>query len=227
VSETCSPLLEARAVGKCYGGGVSVLTDVSLAVPSGSFVVVTGPSGSGKTTLLAVLGALARPMRGTVLFAGQELNSLSDVGLARVRRRIGFVPQDFALIPGLTVWENISYPLIPRGVRLADRRRSADEVLDRLGLADRRLARARVLSGGEQQRVAIARALVGRPEAVLADEPTSNLDEPSAGVVIGLLDEVRQAGGAVVVSSHDPRILERATAVCELSRGIRVEGRGV
>jgi len=220
------PLLEARAVAKAYGSTVSVLADVSLSVPGGSLVVVTGPSGSGKTTLLGLLGALMRPTSGAVLFAGQALNPLSDVGLARVRRRIGFVPQDFGLIPGLSVWENVSYPLIPRGIRIAQRRRAAEETLDRLGLADRRTARARVLSGGEQQRVAIARALVGQPEAVLADEPTSNLDELSAAAVISLLDEVRQAGGAVVVSSHDPRILARATEVCELSRGRRVEVRG-
>src|SRR5262245_17566758 len=132
------PLLEARQVSKVYRAGSAAearaLEDVSLAVEPGSFTLVEGPSGSGKTTLLALLGGLERPTRGQVLFAGRDLSCCSDVELARVRRRVGFLFQDFALIPGLPVWENVTYPLIPRGTRRGERYRLAQQWLARLGL---------------------------------------------------------------------------------------------
>jgi putative ABC transport system ATP-binding protein len=212
-------ILEARHVVKSYRGGAAVvhaLQDVSLEVPAGSFTVLAGPSGSGKTTLLALLGALERPTRGQVFFAGRDLGACSDTELARLRRRLGFVFQDFALIPGLPVWENVTYPLIPRGASAAERYRLARELLGRFGLAGRLAARPRELSGGEQQRVAVARALAGRPEVLLADEPTSNLDEGSGRAVIELLRQAHGEGKTVVASSHDPRLLAAATRVCEL-----------
>src|SRR5207244_7495097 len=139
-------------------------------IAPGSFTVLLGASGSGKTTLLALLGALERQTRGKVLFEGKDLGECSDVELARIRRRMGFIFQDFALIPNLSVEENITYPLIPRGVSRADRRRRAGDLLTRFGMADTAAGRARELSGGEAQRVAIARALAGQPEVILADE---------------------------------------------------------
>ncbi|HKB03982.1 MAG TPA: ABC transporter ATP-binding protein [Gemmataceae bacterium] len=227
MSDPAAPVLEARNLSKSYRRGateVRALTDVSLTIPAGSFILLTGPSGSGKTTLLALLAALDRPSSGTVLFAGRDLSAHSDVGLARVRRRLGFIAQDFALIPGLSAWENVTYPLIPRGVRRAERRGVAAELLTRLGLLDRLNARPRELSGGEQQRVAVARALAGRAEVVLADEPTSNLDEATARGVIELLAEVHRDGRTVVVATHDPRLTALATAKYELAAGRLVTG---
>src|SRR5207244_3954545 len=156
------------------------LQDISLIVRRGTFVALTGPSGSGKTTLLALLGALERPSRGQVLFDGRPLGALSDVALARLRRRLGFIFQDFALIPNLPAWANITYPLIPRGIGSARRRQIASELLSRLGIADKFAASPECLSGGEQQRLAVARALAGAPDVLLADEPTSNLDPMTA-----------------------------------------------
>jgi ABC-type lipoprotein export system ATPase subunit len=224
------PALELRQVGKYYGAGpaeVRALEGVSLVVPAGSFTLLAGPSGSGKTTLLALLGGLERPTRGQVLFAGRDLGACSDVELARLRRRVGLVFQDFALIPGLPVWENVTYPLIPRGARRGERYRLAQEWLGRLDLAGRAGARPRELSGGEQQRVALARALAGGPEVVLADEPTSGLD-PAAGVaVIALLRQAHAEGKTVVAASHDPRLEALATRVCELGAGRVVAVRDV
>lgn len=216
-------LVEARQLGKVYRAGsrgrICALEDVSLDIPTGALVLLRGPSGSGKTTLLALLAGLERPTSGQVSFAGKDLGTCSGVELARVRRRIGFVFQDFALIPGLPVWENVAYPLIPRGVPRSERARLAEELLGRFDLADRRMARPVELSGGEQQRVALARALAGRPELIVADEPTSNLDEQAGQRVIALLEQVRTDGRTLIVSSHDARFLGSATMVYELERG--------
>jgi putative ABC transport system ATP-binding protein len=171
-------LFETRGLCKYYRDGsrseVRALEEVSLGIEQGSLTVVSGPSGSGKTTLLVLLGALERPTQGHVCFDSKDLADCSDVALTRARRRMGFVFQDFALIPNLTAEENITYPLIPRGVPRTEQRRRARAALARLGMEDKLTVRARSLSGGEQQRVAIARALAGEPEVILADEPTSN-----------------------------------------------------
>jgi putative ABC transport system ATP-binding protein len=220
-----TPVLEARSLSKTYRRGeVRALRDVSLAVAPGSFVLLTGPSGSGKTTLLGLLGALDRPSGGQVFFQGRDLAGCSDVELARVRRRLGFIFQDFGLIPGLPVWENVTYPLVPRGVRRAERRRRAEGLLARLGLPDKPAARPGELSGGEQQRVAVARALAGDPEVLLADEPTSNLDERSGQAILGILRQIHAEGRTVIVSSHDPRFRPLAAAVYELEAGLLKPG---
>jgi putative ABC transport system ATP-binding protein len=182
-------------------------------------LAVTGPSGSGKTTLLALLGALDRPTRGNVHFGGVNLSTQSDAALARVRRRMGFVFQDFALIPGLSVWENITYPLIPRGVRRSLRRKTAATLLSRLGIVDRLDDSPRDLSGGEQQRVAVARALAGEPEVLFGDEPTSNLDSATARDLLILLQECQARGTTVVVATHDAQLSALATIVYELQAG--------
>jgi putative ABC transport system ATP-binding protein len=214
---------EARDLWKNYrtgaGDPVCALGGVSLGVERGSLVVVTGPSGSGKTTLLALLGALERPTRGQALFDGKDLGRCSDVELARARRRLGFVFQDFSLIPSLSAGENVTYPLIPRGVPRAERARRAAGLLERLGMGPRLRARARELSGGEQQRVAIARALAGQPEALLADEPTSNLDPVAAQALLEVLKELHAEGKTILLASHDPRALPLATQAFELAGG--------
>ena len=217
------PFLEARAVCKFFRAGspseVRALDGVSLAIPRGAFAALTGPSGSGKTTLLALLGALDRSTRGEVLFDGQNLKTASDAALARLRRRMGFIFQDFALIPNLLVWENIAYPLIPRSVSYSTRREIAQKLLSRLGIPDKMNARPGELSGGEQQRVGVARALAGEPEVLFADEPTSNLDQASARDLCAILHEFHAGGGTVVVSTHDPQLVAQATSVHELRGG--------
>jgi putative ABC transport system ATP-binding protein len=216
-------ILETRNVCEYYRTGtraeVRAVDEVSLQVTRGNLVALTGPSGSGKTTLLALLGALERPTRGQVLFDGADLTTWSDAARARARRRLGFVFQNFALIPSLPVWENVTYPLVPRGVGRSERRRLAAELLVRLGLSTGLTARPEELSGGEQQRVAVARALVGRPEVMLADEPTSNLDEASAKEVAALLREIHAEGTTVVLATHDAQLVSRATMVYRLQAG--------
>jgi putative ABC transport system ATP-binding protein len=218
-------LFETKALCKYYRAGsrneVRAVDDVSLGVERGGLTVITGPSGSGKSTLLALLGALERPTRGQVLFEGKDLGECSDVELARVRRRAGFIFQDFSLIPNLTAVENVTYPLIPRGVPRGERLRRAREWLSRLGMEGRLAARARELSGGEQQRVAIARALAGGPEVILADEPTSNLDPDTARTLLAVLKETHAGGKTLILASHDAAVIALATQVYELEGGRR------
>lgn len=222
-----APLLEATSVSRTYRRGtpreVRAVDGVSLAVEPGTCWALTGPSGSGKSTLLALLGGLDRPTSGEVRFAGESLAHLSDVGLARVRRRLGFVFQNFSLLPRLAVWENVTYPLVPRGVGRAARLRQAEELLGPLGLADRLQEPAETLSGGEQQRVAVARALIGRPEAVLADEPTSQLDPVAADGIRQLLARLVDDGVTLVLATHEPRLIALATHVAAIEAGHLVE----
>jgi putative ABC transport system ATP-binding protein len=216
-------VLEAREVSRSFRAGrsgeVRALREVSLSIPPGSFAAFTGPSGSGKTTLLALLGALDRPTRGAILFEGRDLGRCSGAELTRVRRRMGFVFQDFSLIPGLSVGDNITYPLIPRGVHRLARYARARELLDRLQLADKLAARPHELSGGEQQRVAVARALAAGPEVLLADEPTCHLD-PVAGRGLGVLfQELHREGKTIVLATHDASLLALATTVFVFEAG--------
>lgn len=223
------PMLETESVSKVYrsrgGSSVRAVDSVTLAIEPGAVAVLTGPSGSGKTTLLALLAALDRPTAGRVRFAGADLSGCSDAELARVRRRTGFVFQDFALVPTLTATENVTYPLIARGVPRSDRLRRSSALLDRFGIAARRSARASELSGGERQRVALARALAGDPEVLFADEPTSNLDPDATRTVLDVLREVHANGKTVVLSSHDPAVVALATRTFALAAG-RLEGTG-
>jgi len=216
-------LFETRALCKFYRAGrrdeVRAVDEVSLGIEPGTLAVLVGPSGSGKTTLLALLGALERPTSGQVLFEGKDLAECSDVALARARRRMGFVFQDFSLVPGFSAVENITYPLIPRGVPRAERLARACELLARFGMADRLDAPAGQLSGGEQQRVAVARALAGRPEVILADEPTTNLDACAAGALLEIFQELHAGGATLLLSSHDPAVIALAGQVYELERG--------
>jgi len=216
-------LFETRSLCKYYRANarteIRALDDVSLGIERGSITVVSGPSGSGKTTLLALLGALERPTRGQVFFEGECLSDCSDMHLTRVRRKLGFIFQDFALISNLTVEENITYALIPHDMTRAERSRRARELLARFGMEGMRSARARSLSGGEQQRVAIARALAGNPQVVLADEPTSNLDPNNIETLLALVRQLHSEGRTVVLSSHDPSVIALATHTHELEKG--------
>jgi putative ABC transport system ATP-binding protein len=216
-------LFEAQSICKYFREGskeeVRALEGVSLTIEEGSFCILTGPSGSGKTTLLAVLGALERPSRGRLLFRGEDLTAASDVELARFRRRVGFIFQDFSLIPDLPVWENITYPLIPRAFRRRDRYALAQSLLAQIGMSEKIAVLPSELSGGEQQRVAVARALAGQPEVLLADEPTSNLDEAAGQALKSMLEEFHGQGKTVIVSSHEAQLLSLATSTYELQSG--------
>ena len=219
--------LAVEQLSKHYRAGtreeVRALQDISLAIPPGSFVALVGPSGSGKTTLLSLLGGLDRPTAGSVRFGGRELAACSDVELARLRRRMGFVFQGLSLVSGLPAWENVTYPLVPRAVSSRERLRLAADVLTRLDLADKVQTPPEELSGGEQQRVAVARALVGTPEVIFADEPTSNLDRASAGELAGLLSEIHAEGTTLVISTHDADLIQSASLVFTLEEGRLVD----
>ena len=217
-------MLELRAVSKSYGQGsaeVHALREVSLTADEGAMVAVMGPSGSGKSTLLTIAGTLEDPTSGEVLIAGQPVSRVSRGDKARLRRRvIGYVFQDFNLLPGLTAAENISLPLELDGVSGRKARVAALKALDGLGLSERASHYPDQMSGGERQRVAIARAMVGDRRLLLADEPSGALDSVNAEAVMRLVhDACKNAGMAAVVVTHDAQLASWADRVVFLRDG--------
>ena len=222
-------VLRGVGLGRRYGSGqtaVEALADVDVEVRAGHLTVVRGPSGSGKTTLLNLLGGLDRPTSGRVLLGDDVLSELSEAELAAARRdRIGYVFQNFGLIPVLSAAENVEVPLRLRRMERGQRDERVAEVLELAGLTRHAGQRPGELSGGQQQRVGIARALVARPEVLIADEPTGQLDSETAERIMDLILEVtRIRGTATVVATHDPLLISRADEVLELRDGRVVAG---
>jgi putative ABC transport system ATP-binding protein len=216
-------MLELRDVSKTYGTGaaeVHALRGVSLSVEAGAMVAVMGPSGSGKSTLLTIAGSLEAPSSGEVLIGGTALSGMSRNAKARLRRRsIGYVFQDFNLLPGLTAAENVALPLELDGVTARKARAAAMQAIDDLGLAERASRFPDELSGGERQRVAIARAVVGDRRLLLADEPSGALDSVNGEAVMRLVHEACKRGVAAVVVTHDAQLASWADRVVFLRDG--------
>ena len=214
-------MLRCESLTQTYLSGgreLTVLQDIGFELEDGGFLAIVGPSGSGKTTLLGLLAGLDRPKRGRVLLEGKDLSQLSEDQRAQLRgEKVGFVFQSFHLIPTLTARENVQVPLELRG---EDARERAEELLTRVGLADRGHHYPAQLSGGEQQRVALARAFSNRPRLLFADEPTGNLDAATGAKVIDLMAELnRELGTTLVLVTHDHDLASRARRIIRLADG--------
>jgi putative ABC transport system ATP-binding protein len=208
-------LVAASNISRDFRLGAAVVTavrEVSLNVKRGAFTVISGPSGSGKSTLLHLLGCLDKPTSGALYIAGQNVGALSDGELSGFRaQRLGFIFQNFNLIPVLSAWENVEYPLRINRIPRPESRKRAMELLAAVGLDRHAAHRPSQLSGGQCQRVAVARALVTRPALVLADEPTANLDSATGALIIDLMHDLQsRTGTAFVIATHDPMVASRA-----------------
>ncbi len=219
-----APVLEAKNLAKTYEtGGTKVLglRGVDISIERGEFVAIMGPSGCGKSTLLNLLAGLDRPTAGEVWLDGARIDGLSETDLARLRRRkVGFVFQFFNLVPTLSAVENVELPLLLVGRRRRKARQSANELMSDLGISGKEEAAPAELSGGEQQRVALARALANRPDVVLADEPTGNLDSAAARDVLGLFREAQSRGQTLLLVTHDASVASAAERVIMLRDGL-------
>ncbi|SOB80232.1 cell division transport system ATP-binding protein [Sphingomonas guangdongensis] len=202
-------IVQFENVGLRYGTGPETLSDVSFSLGAGSFYFLTGASGAGKTSLLKLLYLAQRPTRGMIRLFGEDAVTLPRARLPGFRRRIGVVFQDFRLVPHLSAADNVALPLRVSGVPESDVEAPVREMLAWVGLSDRAHARPATLSGGEQQRIAIARAVIGRPEMLVADEPTGNVDPAMAERLLHLFDSLNRLGTTVVVATHDLQLINR------------------
>jgi cell division transport system ATP-binding protein len=213
-------VIRLQNVGLKYGRGEEVLRDVSFHLEPGSFHFLTGPSGAGKTSLLRLLFLSLRPTRGTLELFSQNASRADTARRSELRRRIGIVFQDFRLLDHLSTWENVALPLRVIGRRLDEYREDVTDLLQWVGLGDRMHANPSVLSGGEKQRAAIARAVIGKPELLLADEPTGNVDPQMARRLLRLFVELNRLGTSVVIATHDHQLMRQYRAPrLELNEG--------
>jgi cell division transport system ATP-binding protein len=220
-------VIETQSLAKTYGRGMYALRDLNLKIDKGEFVFLTGPSGAGKSTLLRLLLLQERPSEGDVIVGGRNLSHLTRDEIQAYRRTVGFVFQDFKLIPTKTVFENVSFVLRVLGQSIEQQRRATYQVLKWVGLQHRLNALPNELSGGEQQRVAIARALVNEPHLVLADEPTGNLDPDLSLEIMNLFRDMNARGTTVLVATHDRELIKWVgRRVVHLEQGQLVDAGG-
>ena len=217
--------VEGRHIIKNFRVGntaTEVLKDISLQVMQGEFVSIMGPSGSGKSTLLYILGGLDAPTSGHVLLNGTDISRFGDEKMSCIRRqKIGFVFQFYNLIPNLNVEENIMLPLLLDGKKVGGYKKQLEQILEIVGLSDRRRHTPRELSGGQQQRVAISRALIGNPEILFADEPTGNLDSKTGAEIMALLREInRTSGQTIIMVTHSPEAAKSSGRMINVQDGI-------
>jgi len=222
-------MIRMRGIRKVYSTGrveVTALKGIDLDVGANEYLAVVGPSGSGKSTLMNILGCLDTPTSGEYVLSGESVGGLDRNRLAEIRNRhVGFVFQNFNLLPYATALENVELPLLFAGVPTRERRERATAMLERVDLLDRMDHKPTELSGGQMQRVAIARALVNRPAMVLADEPTGNLDTASGKGIVGLFQELYGAGQTIVMITHDMNVAKLASRIVQIRDGEIVEDR--
>lgn len=221
-------MIQMKSIKKIYSTGkveVEALRRIDLEVGKNEFISIMGPSGSGKSTLMNIMGCLDTPTSGEYLLGGEKVQNLNPNQLAEIRnKKIGFVFQNFNLLPYATALENVEVPLIFKGVSSKKRKRRAEELLNQVGLKDRMDHKPTELSGGEMQRVSIARALACEPSLILADEPTGNLDSISGGEIVDLFENLWKQGNTIVVITHDNEISRRTQRIIKLRDGMVVDG---
>lgn len=216
-------MIEFQNVFKQYSKDAPALSDLTLSIDRGELIFLAGPSGAGKSTLLKLIAAIERPTSGSVQVNGQDVGKLKASGLPYLRRNLGLIFQQQSLLADRSVLANVMLPLMVTGTPRAEAEKRARAALEKVGLADKAPVAPLSLSGGEQQRVAIARAIVNRPQIILADEPTANLDRASADKVLDALKAFHSAGVTCIISTHDETILDRADRVVTLQRGKLVD----
>ncbi|WP_211465015.1 cell division ATP-binding protein FtsE [Collimonas silvisoli] len=212
-------MIEFNQVSKKYGRDVVALRDITLTVNKGDLIFLAGPSGAGKTTLLNLIAAIERPSSGTLTVSGANVGKLKSSGLPYLRRNLGLILQQQKLLQDRTVLANVMLPLLVTGATRAEAEKRARAALDKVGLLDKAATDPKALSGGEQQRVSIARAIVNRPQIILADEPTANLDRDNANKVLDALRSFHAVGVTCLISTHDEQFLGSANRVVFLDQG--------